>query len=266
MSELDKKIKQSIKLLQTTCRSRGIVELAYSGGKDSDVILQLAKESGIEFRPIYKQTTIDPKGTIAHVKEMGVDIVKPKISFFQLISKYGFPDRHRRFCCAHLKEYKILDTCVIGIRRDESVKRSLRYIEPTACRVFSKKEKVYQIFPILEWTLEDIAFFIKDRKLTLAPHYYNKDLSIDFSKRLGCMGCPLKSQRQRISEFKENPGLFRAWIIAGYNYYNEDVYRQMSYYLFSKENWIDFCSPKLFPINYKSFLEDYFNVHFNLHL
>lgn len=59
--QLQKKVKQSIKLLQSVQkRYDGEIEIAYSGGKDSDVILQLAKEAGIRYRAIYKNTTIDP--------------------------------------------------------------------------------------------------------------------------------------------------------------------------------------------------------------
>lgn len=104
--QLQKKIDQSIRLLQSVQkRYDGEIELAYSGGKDSDVILQLTKEAGIRYRAIYKNTTIDPPGTIAHVKEMGVEILRPKENFFQLIAKKGFPSRFSRFCCEALKEY-----------------------------------------------------------------------------------------------------------------------------------------------------------------
>lgn len=43
--ELQRKIDGSIKLLRAVQKSRPneIIEVAYSGGKDSDVILQLAK-------------------------------------------------------------------------------------------------------------------------------------------------------------------------------------------------------------------------------
>ena len=94
--QLQKKIEQSIRLLQSVQkRYDGEIELAYSGGKDSDVILQLAKEAGIRYKAIYKNTTIDPPGTIAHVKEMGVEIIRPKENFFQLIAKKG-SERIRR--------------------------------------------------------------------------------------------------------------------------------------------------------------------------
>ena len=175
--QLQKKIEQSIRLLQSVQkRYDGEIELAYSGGKDSDVILQLAKEAGIRYRAIYKNTTIDPPGTIAHVKEMGVEIIRPKENFFQLIAKKGFPNRFSRFCCEVLKEYKILDKTVIGVRKAESRARKERYNEPTECRYYgSKKEEnhVEQIYPILEWTDEDVRDFILDRGLNLAPLYYD---------------------------------------------------------------------------------------------
>lgn len=175
--QLQKKIDQSIRLLQSVQkRYDGEIELAYSGGKDSDVILQLAKEAGIRFRAIYKNTTIDPPGTIAHVKEMGVEIIRPKENFFQLIAKKGFPNRFSRFCCEVLKEYKILDKTVIGVRKEESRARKERYNEPTECRYYGSKKKenhVEQIYPILEWTNEDVRDFILDRGLKLAPVYYD---------------------------------------------------------------------------------------------
>lgn len=75
--ELERKVAQSIKLLQVACKGKK-VELAYSGGKDSDVILQLAKEAGIDFVPIYKMTTIDPPLTIKHAKENGCEVRRPQ--------------------------------------------------------------------------------------------------------------------------------------------------------------------------------------------
>ena len=74
---LQKKIDRAIRLLKSienaTDKNGKMqpIEIAYSGGKDSDVILQLAKESGINFKAIYKCTTIDPPGTIKHVLDRG---------------------------------------------------------------------------------------------------------------------------------------------------------------------------------------------------
>lgn len=125
--KLQKKIDRSIRLLQSVQkRYDGEIEVAYSGGKDSDVILQLAKEAGIRYRAIYKNTTIDPPGTLGHVRGMGVEILRAKDSFFHLVTQNGFPSRFSRFCCKELKEYKVLDKSVIGVRKAESRKRNER--------------------------------------------------------------------------------------------------------------------------------------------
>ena len=58
MKTLDKKISQAIKMLKSIPSNE--VELCFSGGKDSSVILELAKMAGISYRAIYKSTTIAP--------------------------------------------------------------------------------------------------------------------------------------------------------------------------------------------------------------
>ena len=164
-TELQKKVDRAIRLLKSIPTDKGDIEISYSGGKDSDVILELAKMAGIPYRAIYKATTIDPPKTIAHAREMGAEVVRPKKTFFQLVSEKGFPSRFARFCCSALKEYKICDRAIQGIRRVESRKRAENYKEPEVCRVYSAKEKVKVYLPILEWTDEDVAEFIKERNI-----------------------------------------------------------------------------------------------------
>ena len=170
--ELQKKVDFAIKLLQSIPQD-GDIELSYSGGKDSDVILELAKMAGIPYRAIYKATTIDPPQTIAHAREMGAEVIRPKKTFFQLVSEFGYPNRFQRFCCSVLKEYKICDRAVQGIRRSESRKRAENYKEPEVCRVYSAKEKVKVYLPILEWTDQDVEEFIKERNIKCHPLYYS---------------------------------------------------------------------------------------------
>ena len=222
--ELEKKVERAIRLLQSIPQD-GDIELSYSGGKDSDVILELAKMAGIPYRAIYKATTIDPPGTIAHAKEMGAEVIHPKKTFFQLVSKSGFPSRFQRFCCSALKEYKICDRAIQGIRRSESRKRAEKYKEPEVCRVYSAKEKVKVYLPILEWTDQDVAEFIKERNIKCHPLYYSREGQFDVTKRLGCMGCPLASRNKRIQFFKENPKWLKAWIRAGQKWYTSEKYQ-----------------------------------------
>ena len=221
--ELQKKVDFAIKLLQSIPQD-GDIELSYSGGKDSDVILELAKMAGIPYRAIYKSTSIDPPQTIAHAREMGAEVIKPKKTFFQLVSEKGFPSRFARWCCSALKEYKVCDRAVQGIRRSESRKRAENYKEPEVCRVYSAKEKVKVYLPILEWTDQDVAEFIKERNIKCHPLYYRGG-QFDVTKRLGCVGCPLQSRKKRIQEFKDNPQMLKAWIRVGQRYYTSEKYQ-----------------------------------------
>lgn len=221
--ELQKKVDRAIRLLQSIPQD-GDIEVSFSGGKDSDVILELAKMAGIPYRAIYKSTTIDPPGTIAHAREMGAEVIHPQKTFFQLISEKGYPSRVSRWCCSVLKEYKVCDRAIQGIRRSESRERAERYKEPEVCRVYSAKEKVKVYLPILEWTDQDVEEFIKERNIKCHPLYYRGG-QFDVTQRLGCMGCPLASRKKRIQFFKDYPGFLKAWIRAGQKRYTSEAYQ-----------------------------------------
>ena len=273
-NELQKKVDRAIRLLRSIPQDRDI-EVSYSGGKDSDVILELAKMAGIPYRAIYKNTTIDPPGTTAHAREEGAEIIRPKKTFFQLINEKGFPSRFRRFCCSELKEYKICDRSIQGIRRSESRKRAERYKEPEMCRVYSAKEKVKLYLPILEWSDDDVAEFIKERNIKCHPLYY-RDGQFDVTQRLGCVGCPLASKKKRIQEFKENPKMLKAWIRAGQKYFTSEKYQKgkakfkfkdafeaMGYLLFCDniEDFREKTYSMLFgDFDWKEFLQKKFNI------
>ena len=71
MKTLKEKIDSAIKLIQSAeAKQVGQpIEVCNSGGNDSDVILELVRMAKVESRAIYKNTTIDPPGTIKHCKE-----------------------------------------------------------------------------------------------------------------------------------------------------------------------------------------------------
>ncbi len=209
--QLQKKVDFAIRLLQSIPQDSPI-EISYSGGKDSDVILELAKMAGISYRAIYKNTTIDIPYTIKHCKDNNVEIFAPEKTFFQIVRENGLPSRFKRFCCKYLKEYKVLDRAVQGIRRSESVKRSQRYHEPEVCRIYSKDEKVKVYLPILEWTDEDVTEFIVKRGIKCHPLYYDKYGNFDVTKRLGCIGCCLASPKKRLEQFMQYPKMLKLWI------------------------------------------------------
>ena len=107
----------------------------YSGGKDSDVILQLAKESGVPFRVTHNLTTADPPDNVyyirrvfARLREEGIDakINVPKRSLWRIMREMlVIPSRMMRVCCSELKERRMPDApyIVTGVRWAESAGR-----------------------------------------------------------------------------------------------------------------------------------------------
>lgn len=275
----ERKIESAIKLLRSIPQD-GPIELCYSGGKDSDVILELAKMAGIPFEAIYKQTSIDPPGTTRHVKEMGVTIRRPQETFFRLVERKGNPSRFKRFCCEVLKEYKIYDRAIVGVRKSESVKRAQRYKEPEACRVYPHGEKARQYFPILEWTDEEVERFIKERGIKCAPVYYDDAGVFHVERRLGCIGCPLKSDNG-LSDYKKYPKFLRAQVRAYQrfldNHTTSNWYKKIDgsavnaffYYLFChsyEEYEMLTGGGQLFEnevVKPKEFMENYFGIDFD---
>lgn len=276
-AKLKVKIDNAIRLIQAGAkmaeRHGQPLEICYSGGKDSDVILELAKMSGVNYRAIYKNTTIDPPGTINHCKDMGVEIVRPKKNFAQVIQAKGFPNRLRRFCCSVLKEYKILDYSVQGIRRSESTKRAKQYKEPTICRLYgSKKQHVEVFLPILDWTDKDVADFIQLRGIKCHPLYYDGRGKFHPERRLGCMGCPQRADNG-LSEFKQRPLLVKVWLRNGEIWWNthelkktkkkyknhyEVFVRNVFFYDF--ESFHNAVHSLFGDIDCKAFLEQYFTI------
>lgn len=276
MSDLLEKEKRAIKLLRTVAKTTdGEIELSYSGGKDSDVCLALAQMAGIPYRAIYKNTTIDPPYSIAHCKEKGAEIIRPAKSFFEIIEQKGFPSRFVRFCCSELKEYKILDTAIQGIRRSESTKRAANYKEPIICRTYGRKdEHVNIVLPILDWSDADVCRFVVSNDIKCHSLYYDDNGQFCVNRRLGCLGCPLKSDNG-LSEFKQYPNLVKAWIRAGNVWltkpfehesntrkYCKDVYEYFVMHVFLDGlNHFKMIQSGMFgKVDCKQFLQDYFKI------
>ena len=221
--ELQKKVDRAIKLLKSAEKKAKEfdepVEICYSGGKDSDVILELARMAKINHKAIYKNTTICPSGTIMHALRRGAEMVRPKKSFFQLVQENGIPSRYYRFCCSKLKEYKILNVAAIGVRKSESVKRASIYKEPQQCIFYnkSKKNHVHGFYPILDWTDQDVEEFLRERGVTCAPVYYDEQGNFHVERRLGCTCCPLKSRKNLREDFKAHPKFARILMNRGGN-------------------------------------------------
>ena len=220
----------------------------YSGGKDSDVMLELFKRSGIPFEAHNSHTTVDAPPTVYHIRkkfreleEKGINAKiemptyknKP-VTMWSLIPQKGMPpSRLMRYCCSVLKETGCANRFIAtGVRWDESNARLGRAEYETIAS--SKKEKILISDEIM--LMNDNSdkrkmteHCMKKNKMVVNPiiDWKHRDIwdfiqseHIDYNhlydcgyKRVGCIGCPMAG-KGRWKEFSDFPTYQRAYIRA----------------------------------------------------
>ena len=81
--------------------------VAFSGGKDSIVILDLVKRAKVKYDAHYNLTTVDPPELVYFIREKHPEITvdMPAKTMWQLIEENGVPPTMiMRYCCTALKE------------------------------------------------------------------------------------------------------------------------------------------------------------------
>ena len=214
----------------------------YSGGKDSDVILQLAKESGVPFRVTHNLTTADPPDNVYYIRrvfaalrENGIEakINIPKRSLWKIMREtLVIPSRLMRVCCRELKERKMPDApyIVTGVRWAESAGRRaksgiamvhaksapaaaaglLTTDDASSRRLFEQCQMrgVRVLNPIIDWGDDDVWEYLASRHIEGNPLYK------EGWTRIGCVGCPLAGRRAFELAFARYPKLYKAWADA----------------------------------------------------
>lgn len=199
--------------------------LAFSGGKDSQALYHIAKLAGVKFKGFFSLTTIDPPEVIKFVKKQypDIELIKPAMSIYEMAKrKKILPTRICRWCCAEYKEkVSVGKVVLIGIRNQESVKRSKRkefsisrkemYFdefeqhEETTQICVGGKDKIL-VSPIIHWSEKDVWEFLSMQNV---PHCKLYD---EGQRRIGCICCPMKSKKQKLSDLERYPHVKRNWI------------------------------------------------------
>lgn len=213
LMDLNEKIKKATRLIKSVASMHNIT-VAYSGGKDSQVLTWLVKEAGVKCDLVYNNTTIDPPGTIEWCRKNGARVQRNDLTFLDLVEKKGFPTMFRRFCCKELKEKYISPYLFIGVRSNESVKRAKCYSSFEDIYYYSKKIYTNRFMPLLQFTTEDIGYLISEKSIECHPLYYDHQGKFDVTRRLGCIGCPLQSDRGKM-DFLSYPILLKQVLRRG---------------------------------------------------
>lgn len=228
--------------------------LAFSGGKDSQALYHMTQLAGVKFRGHMNLTSVDPPEVIRFVKKNypEVELIKPGKSIFQsAVERQILPTMRVRWCCAEYKETAGAGkVTLIGIRKAESSRRAKRNEVEIKNRKFSgdldgldeyrqeqKAKRIRRnskedgvnitnadeeqtlgcingkesllISPIIYWSEQDVWEFLND--VVKVPHCSLYD---EGWHRIGCIGCPMSSHKQKMIENERYPHVKRNWIKA----------------------------------------------------
>ena len=214
-----------------------------SGGKDSDVCLQLAINAGIPFEVQHNHTTADAPETVHHVRdtfrrleEKGIKCTinwptykGERVSMWTLIpQKLMPPTRVVRYCCSVLKEQGGAGRFIAtGVRWSESASRkknrsayeklSNKKEERMLLSDNDEKRMLFEncrlkakrvVNPIIDWEDSDVWSYVTDQKICLNCLYQ------EGFHRVGCVGCPMVGRSGREKEFLRWPAFKRNYIAA----------------------------------------------------
>lgn len=221
----------------------------YSGGKDSDVMLELFKRSGVLFETYNSHTTADAPQTVYHIRgvfqELELQGVKctidyheqpdgSRLTMWNLIPRKLFPpSRMMRYCCSELKEGGGANRMIAtGVRWAESMKRkergtfeNLSSNKNNKIKVNDEKmlltdnddtRKLFEQCQLKAKTVVNPIIDWNDRDIW--DYYWNEckkhnPLYQMGYYRVGCIGCPMAGKK-RCKEFSDFPHYKIAYIRA----------------------------------------------------
>jgi phosphoadenosine phosphosulfate reductase len=181
--------------------------LRFSGGKDSQVIERLARMADVPFEASCSGCGgVDPPELIHFIRRAypQVAIDRAPCTMWRLVKDKGMPPlRRARFCCEIMKERGGEGRfCILGVRWEESARRSKRGMVESCYKVKTRKF----LNPIIDWTSEDVWRFIREYDMPYCSLYD------EGQKRVGCVLCPMISNQASVAyQVNRWPIITRLW-------------------------------------------------------
>lgn len=198
------KVEVAIALLQACEPPEGYYG-AGSGGKDSEVVEDLALVARVKVDWHYCFSPIDPPEIHQFLRQYHPNTQWDYHArgFWKMVHRKGLPRRLSRWCCEVIKEAGGEGRVVIvGNRRQEG---SSRRRHQKCFEKHTKKDIVF-VRPIIDWSVEEVWEYIRQNNLPYCS-LYDEGFT-----RLGCVLCPFVHDTQR--EIERFPKIAKLWRLS----------------------------------------------------
>jgi phosphoadenosine phosphosulfate reductase len=190
------------------------VTVSFSGGKDSLVVLNIARKAVKKLTAFFVDTGLEFPETVEYVdrmaRETGIEmkVEKAGAAFEENFPAFGPPAKDFRWCCKVCKLGPISHflaagevITVDGKRRYESFQRG--NVGAVERNPFVPGQ--ISVYPVRDWRALEIWLYIRMEKLPYNPLY---DQGFE---RIGCWLCPSALQAEYVRMKELHPEKFAAW-------------------------------------------------------
>ncbi len=201
--------RHAIRFIRQQTAGKKRANVSFSGGKDSTVVLELARRAGID-DAYFVNTGLEFPETLEFVHSLGIEEVRCTTDFWKALDSRGLPAKDDRWCCEMLKLEPVKrwlgrgGSCITvqGNRAYESFARA--HLPAVAPNPYFPGQ--VNISPIRNWRALEVFLYIWWRNLPCNPLY-----AMGF-ERVGCWICPamLESELERTREI--HPDLIARWL------------------------------------------------------